>query len=160
MDTQAYDLLLVMRNGEVAVETKVSLIATLKSDIKNRHVPENAVPCIFDIVRHAVASPHSSLSGAGFTTLGYLLKRLSLQDQLHIIAAQGPKTYPILMEKLGDPKEKLREQAAQAFTDFWMASSIEVEHHILEGGLVNKSSKTKERSLAWLSYVSPIHRRL
>jgi CLIP-associating protein 1/2 len=153
MDTQAYDLLMVMRNGEVAIETKASLIGTLKSDIKNRHVPENAVSYIFEIVRTAIASPHSSLSSAGFTTLGYLLKRLNLQDQLHVIASQGPKTYPILMERLGDHKEKVRDQVAQSFTEFWSASPVEVEHFILEGGLTSKSARTKERSLVWLSQV-------
>jgi CLIP-associating protein 1/2 len=150
MDIKATDLLAALKNSNNSIEAKAAQLTKLKSEIKQKNVPESAVATIFDAFRYAISSQHSSLSGAGFSALGHLLKRLYLQEQHQIIAGQGRSTYPLLLERLGDHKERIRAQAAQAFSDFWSASSVEVEHHVLEVALVGKNARAKETCMVWL----------
>jgi len=150
MEQQAMDLLATMRNANASVDDRANLIAELKSNIKHQHVPDAAVAPSFEVVRTAIASQHSSLLSAGFSTLSHLTKRLNLQEQPHLIASQGPKTYPLLLEKLGDQKDRVRLLAAQAFTDFWFACPQDVERNIRDVALASKHPRAKEASLQWL----------
>ena len=154
MEAQAYEVLQLL-SSSTTVDSKLSHLTSLKSEIKQKHVPETAVSNCFEIARKAVQSPHSSLSNVGFSLLTNLLKRLSLQQQYHHIAAQGHNTYPVLLERLGDSKERIRNLASQGFTDFWtsLASDVrsDLEKTVLESGLTNKNARTKETSLAWLN---------
>ncbi|KAI9879294.1 MAG: suppressor of tub2 mutation [Pleopsidium flavum] len=150
MDRQAMDLLAVIRNANASIDDKANLIGELKSNIKHQHVPDAAVAPSFEVVRTAIASPHSSLLAAGFSTLSHLTKRLILQNQPHLIVSQGTKTYPLLLEKFGDQKDRVRLLAAQAFTDFWFASPQDVEHSIRDIALAGKHPRSKEASLQWL----------
>src|SRR5436190_11466308 len=126
MEARATEVLAALRNNNLSVEAKTAHVTKLKSEIKQKNVPDGAVSIVFEAFRCAISSQHSSLSGAGFSALGHLLKRLYLQEQHQAVANQGRHTYPLLLERLGDHKERIRAQAAQAFTDFWPASSVEV----------------------------------
>ncbi|EEQ28864.1 suppressor of tub2 mutation [Microsporum canis] len=150
MDERATELLAALRNTSLSVDAKIASLTKLKSEIKQRNVPTSAVGDIFDAIRLAIASQHASLSAGGFSALGHLLKRLYLQEQTALIASQGRHTYSLLLEKLGDHKERVRAQASQAFADFWQASPTETEHHVLEVALVGKSPRAKETSMMWL----------
>ncbi|OJD15856.1 hypothetical protein AJ78_03909 [Emergomyces pasteurianus Ep9510] len=151
METRAIEVLAALKNPNLSVETKTQQVTKLKSEIKQKNVPDVAISTVFEAFRYAIASQHSSLSSGGFSALGHLLKRLYLQDLHQAIAAQGRSTYPLLLERLGDHKERVRSQAAQAFSDFWQASPVEVEHHVLEVALVGKNPRAKETSMAWLA---------
>ncbi len=155
MHDQAADVLTAMRNNNLSVDAKINLLTDLKSSIKHREVPEAAVPPIFDIVRVTLSSQHSSLVGAGFSTLGHLLKRLNLQKQSHIINTQAGKTLPSLVDRLGDHKERHRWLAAQCLTDFWLACPQDVEHAVRNTALAGKNPKAKEISMQWLTMVRP-----
>ncbi|EEP78785.1 predicted protein [Uncinocarpus reesii 1704] len=157
MDARATELLATLRNSNVSIDVKATSLAKIKSEIKQRNVPEAAIPPLFDSLRLAIASQHSSLSSAGFSSLGHLLKRLSLQDQHQAITLQGRATYQVLLEKLGDHKARIRDQAAQAFTEFWLASPVDVEHHVLETALVGKNPRAKETSMTWLAKMTQEH---
>ena len=150
MEVTAKDLLVALKSSGVSVDGKVTHLTKLKSEIKQKNIPENAVSTIFDALHHAISSQHSSLSAAGFSALGHLLKRLYLQEQYQPIANNGRNLYPLLLERLGDHKERIRAQAAHAFTDFWPAASAEVEHLVLEVALVGKNARAKEVSMIWL----------
>ncbi|EFR01378.1 hypothetical protein MGYG_04385 [Nannizzia gypsea CBS 118893] len=150
MDERATELLAALRNTSLSVDAKVTSLTKLKSEIKQRHVPTSAAGDIFDAIRLAIASQHGSLSAGGFSALGHLLKRLYLQEQNALIASQGRHTYSLLLEKLGDHKERVRAHASQAFVDFWQSAPADVEHHVLEVALVGKSPRAKETSMMWL----------
>ena len=155
MESRAAELLAILKNPNTSVEAKVAHLTGTKSDIKQRNVPEAAIAPIFEALRLAVASQHSSLSTAGFSALGHLLKRLYIQEHHHAVVTQARHLYPLLLERLGDHRERIRAHAAQAFTDLWLATQTEVEHHVLEVALVGKNPRAKEMSMFWLSNVSP-----
>ncbi|KAL2824927.1 clasp N terminal-domain-containing protein [Aspergillus cavernicola] len=151
MEPKAVELVAVLKNGNLAIDVKVAHLLGLKSDIKQKNVPEGAVTPIFQCLRLAIASPHVALLAAGFSTLGHCLKRLFIQEQHSLVALHAHDLYPSLLERLGDHKERLRAQAAQAFTDLWPAANAEVEHCVLELALTGKNPKAREMSLVWLS---------
>ncbi|PGH11109.1 hypothetical protein AJ79_05054 [Helicocarpus griseus UAMH5409] len=151
MEARATEVLAALKNNNLSIEIKAQHLNKLKSEIKQKNVPEIAISTIFDAFRAAISSQHSSLSAAGFSALGHLLKRLYLQELQQAIAAQGRCLYPLLLERLGDHKERVRAQAAQAFSDFWQAAPVEVEHHVLEVALVGKNPRAKETSMTWLA---------
>ena len=78
-------------------------LTSIKSDIKQRNI---AITPFFKALRLAVASQHSSLSTAGFSALGHLLKRLYIQEHNHAVATQARHIYPLLLERLGDHRER------------------------------------------------------
>ncbi|KAK2828970.1 suppressor of tub2 mutation, partial [Arthroderma sp. PD_2] len=157
MDERATELLAALRNSSLSVDAKIASLAKLKSEIKQRNVPTAAAGDIFNAIRLAIASQHASLAAGGFSALGHLLKRLYLQEQDALIASQGRNTYSLLLEKLGDHKERVRAQASQAFADFWPASPVETEHHVLDVALVGKSPRAKETSMMWLVKMTKEH---
>jgi CLIP-associating protein 1/2 len=154
MESRATELLAILRNPNTSIDSKISFLANLKSDIKQKNVPEAAIPPIFESLRLAIAAQHSSLSSAGFSALGHLLKRLYIQEFHNVVAFHARQLYSLLLERLGDHKERLRVQSAQAFTDFYPAAPQEVEHHVLEVALVGKNPRAKEMSMIWLVTVS------
>ncbi|KAE8416509.1 clasp N terminal-domain-containing protein [Aspergillus pseudocaelatus] len=157
MEGKATELLAVLKNNNLAIDAKVSHLLSIKSDIKQKNVPDNAVDLIFESLRLAITSHHAALYAAGFSTLGHFLKRLFIQDQAHVVSAYARHFCPVLLERLGDHKERVRAQAAQIFTDLWPAASADVEHYVLEVALTGKNPKAKETSLIWLSNMSRNH---
>ncbi|KAJ5511925.1 HEAT type 2 [Penicillium expansum] len=119
MEAKAAELLAAFKNPNLSVDSKIAYLSSVKSDIKQKNVPEGAIRTIFETLRLAIASQHYSVLGAGFSTLGHLLKRLAIQDQEQWIVQQAQSLYPILLERLNDPKERIRAQAASIFTELW-----------------------------------------
>lgn len=154
MEAKALETLAALQNANTSVDNKVGALQVVKSEIKQRRVPEPAVAPLFESTRLAIAAPHSNLASAGFSTLGHLLKRLYIQGNEVVIAINGRQFYPLLLERLGDHRERLRIQSSQAFTDFWPASPSEVEHHVLGIALTGRNPRAKEMSMAWLCMVS------
>ncbi|KAI1945508.1 suppressor of tub2 mutation [Ophidiomyces ophidiicola] len=157
MDAKATELLAALRNSNLSLDAKTTLLTKLKSDIKQKIVPDVAISSLFECFRLSIASQHASLSSAGFSALGHLLKRLMLQEQYQAIVLQGRATYPLLLEKLGEHKERIRAQAAQIFTEFWLASPADVEHHVLQVALIGKNPRAKETSMTWLAKMTREH---
>ncbi|RHZ44320.1 uncharacterized protein CDV56_101406 [Aspergillus thermomutatus] len=151
MEFKAAELVAALKNSNMSIDTKVAHLQCVKSDIKQKNVPEGAIPSIFESIRLAISSQHSSLSGAGFSTLGHFLKRLLIQELHHLVALQCRALYPLLVERLGDHKERIRAQAAQSFTDMWLAAPEEVEQCVLGQALVGRNPRAKEMSMIWLS---------
>lgn len=67
---------------------------------------------------------------------------------------EAGRTLPLVIEKMGDQKEKYRQLAAQCLTTFWKATPMDVERVVKNIGLVGKSARMKEASLAWVGQVS------
>ncbi|MGU5411536.1 hypothetical protein ACV1G5_19260, partial [Acinetobacter baumannii] len=76
-------------------------------------VPDHLIPQVFDGLRTASSSQHAVLVNAGFTSLNHLLTRLSRQEPKYL-AREVKATLPLVIEKLGDQKEKFRSLASQA----------------------------------------------
>lgn len=154
MEPKAVELLAVLTNNNLSIDAKVTHLLGLKSDIKQKNVPDGAVPPIFECLRLAIASPHSALIAAGFSTLGHFLKRLFIQGQQDLVSQHADILYPHLLERLGDHKERLRAQSAQAFTELWPAANAAVESNVLGVALKGKNPRAKQAALLWLSHVS------
>ncbi|KAJ5188403.1 hypothetical protein N7472_007417 [Penicillium cf. griseofulvum] len=157
MEAKAAELLAAFKNPNLSVDSKIAYLSSVKSDIKQKNVPEGAIRPIFETLRLAIGSQHYSVFGAGFSTLGHLLKRLAIQDQEQWIVHQAQSLYPILLERLNDPKERIRAQAASIFTELWPFAGNEVEYHVLEVALVGKNHRAKETSMLWLANMTKHH---
>ena len=154
MEQQATHLLAVLKNSNVTVDTKIDLLTKLKTQIKHQQVPEVAINPVFEVVRTAISNVQ--LLDAGFSILFHLTKRLELQDQSSIIAAEGKKTYSYILERLGDTKDRTRSWAIQALTEFWKTSHTDVEQIIRDMALSGKSPRAKEAAMQWIVKVSQL----
>lgn len=141
--------LVSMRGAGVPVETKLKQLTALKAEIKHRHCPENAVGPLFDVIRLALATPH--LTDAGFSILGHLVKRLELQDQGSLLHHEGAKTYTTLLERLADSKDRIRQRAVQAFTDFHAVAAADVEQFVRDHVLTARNPRAKEAGMHWVA---------
>ena len=147
METLASNTLTALRST-APIDTKLKHLTALKAEIKHRHCPEHAVTPLFDAIRISLATPH--LTDAAFSILGHLMKRLELQDQHSLLQTQGLKTYPCLLERLADQKDRTRSRALQAFTEFHSISAPDVEHFMRDHALTSRNARTKEAGMQWV----------
>ena len=150
MDGLAIDALAALKAG-VPTDTKLKLLTELKAEIKHRHCPESAVAPLFDVVRASISTPH--LADAGFSILSHLTKRLIGQDQILVLQTQGLKTYPCLLERLADSRDRIRNRAVQALTDFHAIAASDVEQFVRDKVLTCRSPKAKEAGMQWVAGV-------
>ncbi|CAL3965178.1 hypothetical protein PZA11_002017 [Diplocarpon coronariae] len=147
-EEQAANLLAILRT-DASIDAKVNQINNVKSGIKQNNVPEPCILPLFESSRISMASPHAAIANAGFSTLNHLLTRLSRQEPKYVVK-EAARTLPLVVDKLGDPKEKHRQLAAQCLTTFWKASPLDVERTVKNAGLVGKNSRMKEASIIWV----------
>jgi CLIP-associating protein 1/2 len=151
MEDQAQSLLTTLKRSAVAIDTKVAAFNNLKSSIKHQRVPESCQGTIFECIRLGITSSTSpTLASTAFSTLTHLAKRLSLQEQSNVITAQTSKLLPIIHDRLGDPRESLRNAASQALSDLWLYSKIDVERVVREGALAGNNARAKEVAMLWI----------
>jgi CLIP-associating protein 1/2 len=150
-EEQVANLQAILRT-DASVDAKVNLINNVKSGIKQNNVPDVCVPALFETTCTAMTSSHAALVNASFSTLNHLLTRLSRQEPKHIVK-HAAKTLPLVIEKMGDQKEKYRQLAAQCLTTFWKQTPMDVERIVKNAGLVGKNSRMKEASLHWVVMV-------
>lgn len=148
MDGLAVNTLASIRGSGLSIDSKLKHLTELKAEIKHRHCPEAAVGPLFEVIRLSLATPH--LTDAGFSILGHLTKRLELQNQGSLLQSQGVKTYPCLLDRLADSKDRTRQRANQALTDFHAVAPADVEHFVRDGVLKNKSPRAKESGMLWI----------
>lgn len=150
-DAQAADLLALLRT-DASVDAKVAQISAVKSAIKQNNVPDSSVSTLFEITRISMVSQQAALVNAGFTTLNHLLTRMGRQDPKYI-SKEAKNTLPLLIDKVGDAKEKYRILATQCLTTFWRASPVDVERAVKNTAMVGKNSRAKETSMLWIVQV-------
>lgn len=153
METLASNTLITLKST-APIDTKLKHLTELKAEIKHRHCPEHAVSPLFDAIRISLATPH--LTDAAFSILGHLMKRLELQDQNSLLQAQGVKTYPCLLDRLAEQKDRPRNRALQAFTDFHSISPPDVEQFVRDHALTSRHPKAKEAGMQWVLSVCVI----
>lgn len=147
-DKQVADLLTILRS-DAALDNKVQMVTAVKSAIKQHNVPEPCIAQLFEGLRTASTSQHAALVNAGFTALGHLLTRLSRQEPKHI-GKEAVRTLPVIIEKLGDQKDKYRTLASQALITIYAVNPGEVERMVRTMAMSGKNPRAKEASLQWL----------
>ncbi|KAH6673758.1 STU1-like protein [Halenospora varia] len=147
-EEQVANLLAILRT-DVSNDAKVHQINNVKSGIKQNNVPEPCILPLFEATRTSMTSQHAAIVNAGFSTLNHLLTRLSRQEPKYVVKEAG-RTLPLVIEKMGDQKEKYRQLAAQCLTTFWKVAPMDVERIVKNTGLVGKNVRTKEASMSWL----------
>jgi CLIP-associating protein 1/2 len=69
---------------------------------------------------------------------------MALQDSSRL-KALAPSILPLLVEKLGDVKDRYRDLAMNSLVEFWKASPSDVEKTIKEAGFGHKSWRIREQ---------------
>lgn len=151
-DTQVTDLLDILRSDS-SLDAKVQVVTAVKSGIKQHNVPESCLPQLFDGLRTASSSQHAALVNAGFTALNHLLTRLSRQDP-KLLAREAARTLPLVIEKLGDVKDKYRSLATQALNTIYAAAPADAERFVRNSALGSKNPRAKEGGMHWLLQVN------
>ncbi|PVH86028.1 ARM repeat-containing protein [Cadophora sp. DSE1049] len=147
-EEQVANLLAILRT-DASIDAKVNQINNVKSGIKQNNVPEPCIIPLFEATRISMTSSHAAIVNAGFSTLNHLLTRLSRQEPKYVVKEAG-RTLPLVIDKMGDLKEKYRQLAAQCLTTFWKITPLDVERIVKNAGLVGKNSRMKEASMTWV----------
>lgn len=150
MEEQASTLLATLKRSSVPVETKVQQFNNLKSSIKHLRVPDAAQATSFECIRIAITSSSPQLVTLGFSTLGHLTKRLSLQEQSNVVVAQSNKMLPVFLERLGDAREAHRSAASSALADIWPLNREKVEVLVRDSAMAGQNARAKETAMKWL----------
>lgn len=150
-DDQVANLIALLRT-DVSIDTKVQQVTAVKSSIKQHMVPESCIVPVFEALHLASSSQHALLVNAGFTALNHLFTRLVRQDP-RSLSKEGARALPLIVEKLGDQKEKFRQLASQALVTLYKVAPVEVERSVRNIAMVGKSARAKEASLHWLLQV-------
>ncbi|KAH7206171.1 clasp N terminal-domain-containing protein [Fusarium oxysporum] len=147
-DQQVADLNTILR-GDGSLDSKVQYVTIIKSGIKQHNVPESSVSQLFDGLRAATTSQHAALVNAGFTALNHLLTRLSRQDP-KLLSKEAARTLPIVVEKLGDHKDKFRSLASHSLVTLYAVAPADVERFVRNSAMNGKNPRAKETSMSWL----------
>lgn len=150
-DQQVADLASALRS-DAGVDAKVQLVTAVKSGIKQHNVPEASVGPLFDALRAASASQHAALVNAAFTALNHLVTRLSRQEP-KLLAKEAARTLPVVVDKLGDHKDKFRSLAAQSLTTLFAVAAPDVERAVRNSAMTGKNPRAKEAAMQWLIQV-------
>lgn len=150
-ETQVADLVTVVR-GDSSLDNKVQFVTNVKSGIKQHNVPDACVPQLFDGLRSASSSQHAALVNVGFTSLNHLLTRLSRQEP-KLLTKEAARTLPLIVEKLGDQKEKLRSTALSSLNTLYGVAPTDVERSIRNSAMTGKNPRAKESAMQWLLQV-------
>ncbi|KAK3391058.1 clasp N terminal-domain-containing protein, partial [Podospora didyma] len=148
-EEEVENLQAILVGTDASIDAKVQLVTIVKSHIKQQNVPDNCIAPLFEALRTASSSQHANLVNAGFTALNHLLTRLTRQDPKHL-AKEAARTLPLIIEKLGDQKEKFRAIALQSLATLYKVAPIDVERSVRNIAMGGKNPRAKEASLQWL----------
>jgi len=150
-DDQVEGLLVILRK-DTSIDAKVQYVTAIKSSIKQHNVPDTCVAPLFEGLRQASTSQHSALVNAGFTALNHLLTRLSRQEPKYL-NKEAKQTLPLVVEKMGDQKDKFRALGVQALATMYAHMPTDVERFVRNVAMVGKNPRAKESSMQWLLQV-------
>lgn len=147
-DEQVEALQNILRS-DVSVDAKVAQVTAVKTGIKHHNVPDTCVAQLFEALRTASSSQNGVLANAGLTSLNHLLTRLSRQEPKYI-TRETKTTLPLLVDRMGDQKEKFRSLAVQSMATMYKVVPADVERHVRNFAMAGKNPKAKEASTQWL----------
>lgn len=138
--------------SDASIDAKVTQVTAVKTGIKHHNVPDTCVAPLFDALRTASRSQHAVLVNAGLTSLNHLLTRLSRQEPKYINREKAA-TLKLLVEKMGDQKEKFRSLGVQSLITMCKVvdAKDDVEREVRKAmDPKNPKAKVKEAGLQWL----------
>ncbi|KAI0478029.1 clasp N terminal-domain-containing protein [Xylaria cf. heliscus] len=147
-DDQVQGLLAILKK-DTTVDAKVQYVTAIKSGIKQHNVPDSCVAPLCEGLRQASASQHAALVNAGFTALNHLLTRLSRQEPKYL-QREAKQTLPLIVDKMGDQKDKFRALALQAMATMYAHVPADVERFVRNTAMAGKNPRAKESSMQWL----------
>lgn len=149
-DEQVADLQKIL-SSDASVDAKVAQVTAVKTGIKHYNVPDTCVSQLFDALRLASRNQHAVLVNAGLTSINHLLTRLTRQEPKYI-AREKKATLDLLVEKMGDQKEKFRSLAVQSMVTMYKNEDArpDVELRVRKIMDESKNAKAKESGLLWL----------
>ncbi|KAI0912524.1 clasp N terminal-domain-containing protein [Ustulina deusta] len=154
-DDQVQGLLAILKK-DTTIDAKVQYVTAIKSGIKQHTVPDTCVAPLFEGLRQASTAQHAALVNAGFTALNHLLTRLSRQDPKYLLR-EAKQTLPLIVEKMGDQKDKFRALALQAMATMYAHVPADAERFVRNTAMVGKNPRAKESSLQWLLQMHKEH---
>ncbi|KAI1136973.1 ARM repeat-containing protein [Hypoxylon sp. FL0543] len=154
-EEQVAGLLAILRK-DASVDAKIQHVTAAKSAIKHYSVPDACVAPLFEALRIASSSQHSALVTAGFTTLNHLLTRMSLQEPKYL-SREAKQTLPLIVEKMGDQKDKIRTLAIQAMATMYVQVPMDTERFVRNTAMVGKNPRAKEAGMQWLLQMHKEH---
>lgn len=149
-EEQVADLQKILAS-DASVDAKVAQVTAIKTGIKHHNVPDTCVAELFDALRLASRNQHAILVNAGLTSINHLLTRLTRQEPRYI-TREKKATLDLLVEKMGDQKEKFRSLAVQSLVTLYKNEDArpDVELRVRKVMEESKNAKAKESSLQWL----------
>ncbi|TGJ80370.1 hypothetical protein E0Z10_g8393 [Xylaria hypoxylon] len=147
-EDQVQGLLAILKK-DTTIDAKVQYVTAIKSGIKQHNVPDSCVAPLFEGLRQASTAQHAALVNAGFTALNHLLTRLSRQDPKYL-HREAKLTLPLIVEKMGDQKDKFRTLAIQAMATMYSQLPVDAERFVRNAAMTGKNPRAKEAGLQWL----------
>ncbi|KAI1276001.1 clasp N terminal-domain-containing protein [Xylaria sp. FL0933] len=154
-DDQVQGLLAILKK-DTTVDAKVQYVTAIKSGIKQHNVPDSCITPLFEGLRQASTAQHAALVNAGFTALNHLLTRLSRQEPKYLLR-EAKQTLPLIVDKMGDQKDKFRTLAIQAMSTMYVHVPADAERFVRNTAMVGKNPRAKESSLQWLLQMHKEH---
>ena len=111
---------------------------------------------MFEACRIAVNAPNLGLAAQALSCLGHLTKRVSIQDPARL-RSNAHHTVPLLVEKLGDQKERNKTVAFTAIMETYKHAPMDVERAMRELGFPNKNARVRQESIKWLCQVHTVN---
>ncbi|KAK6525804.1 suppressor of tub2 mutation [Arthrobotrys megalospora] len=148
-------LTLIRSNRDDAL--KVDHLVQAKQKIKHYGIDPNATENTFAAVRIGMSqASNMTLFQHSLSCLGYLVKRCRANDAT-LLKRLSIDILPLLLDKMGDAKDRIREMALSPVVDIWTVAPVETERIIRETGLTSKNARLKESSLEWLARVHALY---
>ncbi|KAK6346718.1 suppressor of tub2 mutation [Orbilia brochopaga] len=136
---------------------KVDLLVQAKQKIKHYGIDPNATETAFTALRIGMSqASNMTLFQHSLSCLGYLIKRCRVNDA-NLLKRLSVDLLPLLFDKMGDAKDRIREMALSPVVDIWTVAPVETERFIREIGLTSKNARLKESSLEWLGRVYALY---
>ncbi|KAF3937274.1 hypothetical protein ABW19_dt0200390 [Dactylella cylindrospora] len=155
-EDEASELLTTFRSN-INDSHKIELLIHAKQKIKHYGVDIAATEPAFSALRIGMSqSSNMTLFQHSLSCLGYLVKRCRVNDP-NLLKRLAGDLLPLLFDKMGDAKDRIREMALSPVVDIWTVAPVETERYIRETGLTSKNTRLKDSSLEWLTRVHAMY---
>ncbi|QSL64059.1 hypothetical protein MERGE_000214 [Pneumocystis wakefieldiae] len=127
-------------------DRKLEVVMGIKRFIKRNDVSLDAVSLLFDGLRIGLISTNPLVMVNCLACTNHLIKRVSLQE-ISRLKGPGVVVLPLLIERLGDTKEKVKDVSQNALIELWRGIPSEVERGIKDLGFSSKNWRIREQML-------------
>ncbi|KAJ8101179.1 clasp N terminal-domain-containing protein [Lipomyces tetrasporus] len=146
--TDAASLQRQLAQREIDIDSLVNFLSYLRHEFKHQAVEPKAIEIYFFCLIKGSFYQNVKVSQYSFACLCHLVKRIYFQDQPKL-RRYANDVVPVLIEKLAD-NSKVHDIARKALTDYWRATSLDVERCLRKAGFLNDSDSVREQTLAFL----------